>query len=107
MRAADDMEAGRRPLRLVDYFALNANVVAVSLTIALMSFGENLWRKFLPKYLELLGAPIRIIGLFGTAEDLLDGLYQGLYRFHGFSFGCRAAMALAVGHDVTCGCVRG
>ena len=30
----------------------------------------------LPKYLENLGAPIPAIGLFGTFEDFLDGVYQ-------------------------------
>ena len=42
----------------------------------LLGCGENLWRRFLPKYLETLGAPITAIGAFGTAEDFLDGVYQ-------------------------------
>ena len=51
-------------------FALPAGIVL------LIGLGEELWRKFLPKYLESLGASVRIIGLFGAAEDLLDALYQ-------------------------------
>src|SRR4029078_11357426 len=42
----------------------------------LLGCGENLWRRFLPKYLESLGAPITEIGAFGTTEDFLDGVYQ-------------------------------
>src|SRR5216110_2293493 len=42
----------------------------------LLGCGENLWRRFFPKYLQSLGAPITAIGLFGTAEDFLDGVYQ-------------------------------
>jgi MFS family permease len=42
----------------------------------LLGCGENLWRRFLPKYLQSLGAPITAIGAFGTAEDFLDGVYQ-------------------------------
>lgn len=42
----------------------------------LLGCGENLWRRFLPKYLQSLGAPITAIGLFGTTEDFLDGVYQ-------------------------------
>jgi MFS family permease len=42
----------------------------------LQGCGEHLWRRFIPKYLLALGAPIAAIGLFGTAEDFLDGLYQ-------------------------------
>ena len=38
--------------------------------------GEELWKKFLPKYLESLGASVAIVGLFGTSEDFLDALYQ-------------------------------
>jgi len=41
-----------------------------------MGLGENLWRRFLPKYLESFGAPVTVIGLFGTTEDFLDGVYQ-------------------------------
>jgi MFS family permease len=41
-----------------------------------MGFGEELWKKFLPKYLEALGATTPIIGLFGTLENLLDAIYQ-------------------------------
>lgn len=42
----------------------------------LVSIGEELWKKFLPKYLESLGASVAIVGLFGTSEDFLDALYQ-------------------------------
>lgn len=42
----------------------------------LLSLGENLWKNFLPKYLQALGAPIRAIGLYGSVEDFLDGMYQ-------------------------------
>jgi MFS family permease len=42
----------------------------------LLGLGEELWKKFLPKYLESLGASVTIVGLFGTAEDSLDALYQ-------------------------------
>lgn len=42
----------------------------------LIGLGEELWKKFLPKYLESLGASVAIVGLFGTAEDFLDALYQ-------------------------------
>ncbi len=47
-----------------------------SSAIFLLGFGEELWRKFLPKYLEAFGASTPIIGLFGTAEDFFDAVYQ-------------------------------
>jgi len=42
----------------------------------LVGLGEELWKKFLPKYLESLGASVTAVGLFGTAEDFFDALYQ-------------------------------
>jgi MFS family permease len=44
--------------------------------VFLVGLGEELWKKFLPKYLESLGASVAIVGLFGTSEDFLDALYQ-------------------------------
>jgi MFS family permease len=51
-------------------------VTLASSAIFLLGFGEELWKKFLPKYLEALGASTPIIGLFGTAEDFFDAVYQ-------------------------------
>jgi len=55
---------------------LERNVVAISAATFLLGLGENLWKRFLPKYLEALGAPLPAIGLFGSVQDLLDGVYQ-------------------------------
>ncbi|HEV8661120.1 MAG TPA: MFS transporter [Thermoanaerobaculia bacterium] len=62
--------------RAATFLALEPNVVAVSTAMFLLALGENLWQKFLPKYLQALGAPIRAVGLFGSIEDFLDGVYQ-------------------------------
>jgi MFS family permease len=62
--------------RLRNFLGLERNVAAASGSIFLLGFGEELWKKFLPKYLEALGASTPIIGLFGTAEDFLDAIYQ-------------------------------
>src|SRR6266540_3466236 len=50
--------------RVAAFLALEPNVVAVSTAMFLLALGENLWQKFLPKYLQALGAPIRAVGLF-------------------------------------------
>ena len=65
-----------RTSRAATFLALEPNVVAVSTAMFLLALGENLWQKFLPKYLQALGAPIRAVGLFGSVEDFLDGVYQ-------------------------------
>ena len=62
--------------KVVDYLSLERNVAIASAAVFLLGFGEELWKKFLPKYLEALGASTPIIGLFGTAEDFLDAVYQ-------------------------------
>ena len=55
---------------------IERNVAAASGAIFFVGFGEELWKKFLPKYLESLGARVAAVGLFGTAEDFFDALYQ-------------------------------
>ena len=50
---------------------LERNIVAVSGAVFLLALGENLWKRFIPKYLEALGAPLAAIGLFGTCQDFL------------------------------------
>ena len=59
-----------------EYLGIERNVVAASGSIFLVGLGEELWKKFLPKYLESLGASVAAVGLFGTAEDFFDALYQ-------------------------------
>ena len=81
MAATGDKEAatllarGRRA-RAADYLGLERNVVIVSAVVFLLGFGEELWKRYLPKYLEALGAGVGVIGLFGTAKDFFDAIYQ-------------------------------
>jgi MFS family permease len=62
--------------RVADYLGLERNVVIVSVIVFLLGAGEELWKKFLPKYLEALGAGAVVIGLFGTMKDFFDAVYQ-------------------------------
>jgi MFS family permease len=66
---------GRRA-RAAHYLGLERNVVVVSAVVFLLGFGEELWKRYLPKYLEALGAGVGAIGLFGTAKDFFDAVYQ-------------------------------
>ncbi len=63
-------------MRAAHAFGLERNIVAVSTAVFLLALGENLWKRFVPKYLEALGAPVTAIGFFGTCQDFLDGVYQ-------------------------------
>jgi MFS family permease len=63
-------------VRLSDYLGLERNIIAASATAFLLGMGEELWKKFLPKYLEALGASTLMIGGFGTAKDFCDAMSQ-------------------------------
>jgi MFS family permease len=58
------------------YLALNRSTATTAVATLLMTLGEELWRRFLPTYLRALGAPAWGVGVYGSARDLLDGLYQ-------------------------------
>src|ERR687890_627551 len=62
--------------RIADYLSLERNVSLASAAVFILGLGEELWKKFLPKYLEALGATTGVIGLFGTAQDFFDAIYQ-------------------------------
>ena len=62
--------------RLAEFLLIERNVGAASGAVFLVGLGEELWMKYLPKYLESLGASVAVVGLFGTSEDFLDALYQ-------------------------------
>jgi MFS family permease len=62
--------------RVADFLGLERNVLAASAAVLLLGMGEELWKKFLPKYLEALGAGTLAVGLFGTAKDFFDAIYQ-------------------------------
>src|SRR5262245_5737309 len=76
--------------------ALPPSIVAMSAAVFLMAAGENLWKRFVPKYLEALGAPVTAIGLFGSCQDLFDGVYQYPGGWVGDRYGRRSALLLFV-----------
>ena len=59
-----------------EYFGLRRNLVVLLLVTLLLGMGEELWSRFMPKYLEILGASVLIVGVFGTLKDALDAIYQ-------------------------------
>src|SRR5437868_3373292 len=83
--------------RIKAFLSLERNVTLASSAVFLLGFGEELWKKFLPKYLEALGASIPVIGLFGAAEDFLDALYQYPGGWIADRFGRRKAFLIFLG----------
>src|SRR5262252_7621690 len=82
--------------KVTDYLSLERNVSLASAAIFILGLGEELWKKFLPKYLEALGASTPIIGFFGTAEDFFDAIYQYPGGWLADHFGRRRAFLLLV-----------
>lgn len=83
--------------RISDFFGLERNTLVVSIAVFLIGTGEELWKKFLPKYLEALGASVGIIGFFGTVKDFLDAVYQYPGGWLADRFGRRHAFFLFLG----------
>ncbi|HET6891724.1 MAG TPA: MFS transporter [Pyrinomonadaceae bacterium] len=62
--------------KLVNHLSLERNVTLASAAVFIIGLGEELWKKFIPKYLEALGANTLVIGFYGTAETFFDAIYQ-------------------------------
>src|SRR5437588_12168382 len=61
--------------RAAEFFALRRNLVILLIATFVIGTGEELWMRFLPKYLQALGATIFVIGLFDALRTLLGALY--------------------------------
>src|ERR1043166_9571915 len=82
--------------RLRESLGLERNVAAASAAVFLLSMGEELWKKFIPKYLESLGAGTATIGVFGTLKDFFDAIYQYPGGWLADRFGRRRAFLVFV-----------
>ena len=82
---------------IANYLSLDRNVSLASAAVFILGLGEELWKKFLPKFLESLGASTPIVGLYGTAEHFLDAVYQYPGGWLADYVGRRRALMLFVG----------
>ena len=62
--------------RVRDWLGLERDIIVMILAILILTLGEQLWVKYVPKYLEYLGASIMIIGLYGSIKRIIKTLYQ-------------------------------
>jgi MFS family permease len=60
---------------LADFFGLKRNLVVLLLAIFVIGTGEELWMRFVPKYLQALGAGVFVIGLYDALRTLLGAVY--------------------------------
>src|SRR5713101_6251613 len=64
-----------RRVSVAQFLGLKRNLVLLLLAIVVIGAGEETWMRFVPKYLESLGASALIIGLFDALKTLLGAIY--------------------------------
>src|SRR5436305_11883801 len=74
------MEAPNQPeisrgKQFTDFFALKRNLVIILIAIFVIGTGEELWMRFVPKYLQTLGASVFVIGLYDALRTLIGAIY--------------------------------
>ena len=60
---------------LAAFFGLKRNLVILLITIFVIGAGEELWMRFVPKYLQALGATVFVIGLYDALRTLVGAVY--------------------------------
>ena len=66
----------RTDVSIRDFLALEHNIVVLLGALLVIGMGEELWVRFMPKYLEALGATAVAIGFYGSFKRIVDTLYQ-------------------------------
>jgi MFS family permease len=61
--------------RLANFFGLKRNLVILLIAIFVIGAGEELWMRFVPKYLQAVGATVLVIGLYDALRTLLGAIY--------------------------------
>lgn len=80
-QAAETSEQGTAPRagswdNIRDQLGLERNILVMLGIILLVGLGEELWVRFLPQYLVVLGAGTWGVAAYGALRDLLDAIYQ-------------------------------
>ena len=61
--------------RFADFFGLKRNLVILLIAIFVIGAGEELWIRFVPKYLLAVGATVFVIGLYDALRTLIGAIY--------------------------------
>ena len=60
---------------LAAFFGLKRNLVILLVAIFVIGAGEELWMRFVPKYLQAVGATVFVIGLYDALRTLIGAVY--------------------------------
>ncbi len=55
--------------RIAEFFGFKRNLVIFLIATFAIGAGEELWMRFVPKYLQAIGATVFIIGLFDALPE--------------------------------------
>ena len=61
--------------RLANFLGLKRNLVILLIAIFVIGAGEELWMRFVPKYVQAVGATVLVIGLYDALRTLLGAIY--------------------------------
>src|SRR3989454_10735358 len=64
-----------RKRQFAEFFGLKRNLVILLIAIFVIGAGEELWMRFVPKYLLAVGATVFVIGLYDALRTLLGAIY--------------------------------
>ena len=65
-----------RALKVIaNFLGLKRNLVILLIAIFVIGAGEELWMRFVPKYLQVVGATVFVIGLYDALRTLLGAVY--------------------------------
>ena len=64
-----------RKRKFAEFFGLKRNLVILLIAIFVIGAGEELWMRFVPKYLQAVGATVFVIGLYDALRTLLGAIY--------------------------------
>src|ERR1051325_3218659 len=61
--------------RLGRWLGLEGNLIVLLIAVLAIGAGEELWMRFVPKYLQALGASVFVIGLYDGLRTVLAAVY--------------------------------
>jgi MFS family permease len=70
-----DQQPLNRLQRVADFLGFKRNLVILLVAILVIGAGEELWMRFIPKYLQTLGASVLVIGVYDGLRTLLGAVY--------------------------------
>jgi MFS family permease len=68
--------AGSKRRAILDFLGLKKDYVFLLAMVVLVGMGERIGSRYIPKYIQELGAGVLIIGLYGALENLLGAVWS-------------------------------